>query len=599
MSCLGPNPENGKASGAAVRMSRMNQPLSSSHSSPAFVMAPWIERHRQWVLVAALALLHLALAQGPAGWLGRTLMLVHLGLFLLWQPFVRAEARLAGQHVLVMGLVLTPALLLFNWWLVTAWLLLLAGVVGGRVFFHSRRSVRFYYLMALAYLILMLLVVVVPMALPEQLRLDANLVTLALYTLPVLIGTMAALPVDDRSDGGEEAIDLAYSVFLILLLAVVALGGVALTLLNGAGYLAGLFATVLSVALLLLAASWLWSPRAGFSGLGAMASRYMLSVGLPLEQWLHLLADLAYQEEAPDRFMQRACEGMVKLLPWVNGGQWRAENWHGHFGQPAQVTTEFIQGDIHVNLYTRTSLSPTLVWHFNLVAQLLARFYEAKQRDREVREMAYVQAVHETGARLTHDVKNLLQSLNTLVFAAQQENASMDALSGLLRRQLPQIASRLTHTLDKLKAPSLEIGASLPAAGWWARLQERYGQSGIEFQVEGNWQALSLPENLFFSAVENLLQNALNKRQVEPDIRIVVCLKEVDGQAMLTVCDNGSPVPAAILGDLGTRPVVSENGLGIGLYQLARSASLNGYTFTVRSNLPGQVCFELAPSARA
>lgn len=576
-------------------------PPIGQHAS-SFAMAPWIERHRQWVLVAALALLHLALAQGPTGWPGRTLMLVHLGLFLLWQPFVRAEARLAGQHVLIMGLVLLPALLLLNWWLVTAWLLLLAGVVGGRVFFHSRRSVRLYYLMALAYLILMLLVVAVPMALPEQLRLDTGLVTLAVYSLPVLIGAMAALPADDRGDSGEEAIDLAYSVVLILLLAVVALGGIALTLLNGAGYLASLFVTVLSVALLLLAASWLWSPRAGFSGLGAMASRYMLSVGLPLEQWLHLLADLAYQEEAPDQFMQRACEGMVRLLPWVSGGDWQAENWQGRFGQPSLMSTEFVQGPIRISLHTRTSLSPTLIWHFNLVVQLLARFYEAKQRDREVREMAYVQAVHETGARLTHDVKNLLQSLNTLVFAAQQENASVDALTGLLRRQLPQIASRLTHTLEKLKAPTLEIGTDSPAAGWWARLQDRYGNYGnshIEFRVAGTWQALPLPESLFFSAAENLLQNAINKRQVEPDIQITVSLKETDGQAVLTVCDTGSPIPAGILGDLGTRPVASENGLGIGLYQLSRSASINGYRLVVLSNQPGLVCFELAPSGPA
>ena len=575
------------------------EPIVSGQAQAATPLAAWINGHRQGMLVAALVLLHLALAQGPAGWLGRTLMLVHLGLFLLWQPFVRTEAKLAGPHIIVMALVLLPALTLLNWPLVTIWLVLLAGVVGGRVFFHSRRSVKVFYLLALTYLILMLLVVAVPVALSSQLKLDVGLTNLAFYGLPLMIGAMAALPADDRSDGGEEAIDLAYSVFLILLLAVVALGGVALTLLDGAGYLASLFVTVLSVAFLLLAASWLWSPRAGFSGLGAMASRYMLSVGLPLEQWLHLLADLAGQEDTPENFLQRACEGMVKLLPWISGGLWQVGGaqgqFVGQFGQPARVATEFVQGNIVITLHTRSSLSPTLVWHFNLVVQLLARFHEAKQRDQEVREMAYVQAIHETGARLTHDVKNLLQSLNALVFAAQQENADMDALSGLLRRQLPQIAQRLNATLEKLKAPSLEERAVSQAEQWWLALRANYEAQGVDFVTEVLPPALRLPEVLFSSAAENLLQNALDKRRLEPGLRIAIALSAPEGRAVIRVCDTGRAIPDSVLNDLGARPVASENGLGIGLYQVARTASLNGYRLLVVENRPGQVCLQLEP----
>jgi hypothetical protein len=63
-------------------------------------------------------------------------------------------------------------------------------------------------------------------------------------------------------------------------------------------------------------------------------------------------------------------------------------------------------------LYTLHALSPTLIWHCNLLAQLLAQFHADKQRTLAFKQLSYMQAIHETGARLTHDVKNLLQSLN-------------------------------------------------------------------------------------------------------------------------------------------------------------------------------------------
>ena len=69
---------------------------------------------------------------------------------------------------------------------------------------------------------------------------------------------------------------------------------------------------------------------------------------------------------------------------------------------------------------TRQTLSPSLEWHFHLLGQLLGEFYVAKVREQKLQQQTYVQAVHETGARVTHDVKNLLQSLNVLCAAAER-----------------------------------------------------------------------------------------------------------------------------------------------------------------------------------
>ena len=106
---------------------------------------------------------------------------------------------------------------------------------------------------------------------------------------------------------------------------------------------------------------------------------------------------------------------------------------------------------------------------------------------------------------------------------------------------------------------------------------------------------LRIPLALYDSVAENLLQNALAKRQQEDAVSIRVFLS--DDASVLQVCDDGSPVPSEQLKDLLSAPVTSENGLGIGLYQAARQAERYGYTLRLASNVPGAVCFELRRNA--
>ena len=81
-------------------------------------------------------------------------------------------------------------------------------------------------------------------------------------------------------------------------------------------------------------------------------------------------------------------------------------------------------------------------------------------------------AIYETGSRLTHDVKNLLQSLRSLCAAVESsDEADAPALRRLLQRQLPQVAQRLQTTLDKL-GRGAEAAQSTDSAGhWWRELQ--------------------------------------------------------------------------------------------------------------------------------
>ena len=551
---------------------------------------------RRWVLLGLLGLLHLLLLQGIESGIGRTLLVVHIGLFILWQPFVRAEQRLSGSQLAVIAVLIAAAAYAASSWMMILWVMALAGIVGGKVFFFAGRWAKAFYLLVLVYLISMLLIVLVPKVLPPPFVLSGEYLFLAKYVLPALLPVMALLPVEHEAEGEAEVVDFVYSAFIFLLLAVLVLGSISAMLLTRQGYIESLIATIVVITAVLLLMAWAWDPRLGFAGLGMFFSRYMLSLGLPFERWLHELADNMQREEQPETFLAQSLEGMTRL-PWVNGCEWHAQGGTGGSGRFEGQRSEFQHGLLRLAIFTQQPFSPALNWHFNLLVQLLGEFYEAKLRARELQQLSYVKAIHQTGARLTHDVKNLLQSLNALCLAAASEGElPSPQYQALLRRQLPVISQRLQQTMDKLRRPELEGAQFVPAAQWWAGLQARYAQAGVSFSAEGVERNPMIPATLFNSVAENLLENALAKKQEAPALQIRVAF-DLKQRTTLTIGDDGQAIQADVAENLFRAPVVSRVGLGIGLYQAARHAEFYGYRVRVAGNEAGRVCFELSQEA--
>lgn len=550
------------------------------------------QNQRRWLLLGLLGLLHLLLLEGVASGVGRTLLVGHIGLFILWQPFVRAEQRLSLlQLVGIAGVVAASAYWAGNWMMIF-WVMALAGIIGGKVFFYAARGTKVFYLLVLAYLISVLLVVLVPQVLPGNYMPPGEILFLAKYVLPALFAVMIFLPVEQEAEGEAEVVDFVYSAFIFLLLAVLVLGSIAAMLLIKRGYFESLVATIIAFGAILLLMAWAWNPRLGFAGFGVFFSRYMLSLGLPFERWLHELADNMQREDQPERFLAQSLEGMTRL-PWVNGCEWHAPEGGGASGRLDGQRSEFRHGALTVAVFTQQPLSPALNWHFNLLAQLLGEFYEAKLRALELQQLSFVKAIHQTGARLTHDVKNLLQSLNALCLAAAGEGeSSSPEYQALLRRQLPVIAQRLQQTLDKLRRPEVEGAQYVPAGQWWAGLQARYAQAGVSFSPARIDSERPIPATLFNSAAENLIENALGKKQETPALRIGVEL-DLGERIRLQVSDDGRPIPDEVAQNLFRAPVASRVGLGIGLYQAARHAEFYGYELKVSANETGRVGFEL------
>ena len=351
--------------------------------------------------------------------------------------------------------------------------------------------------------------------------------------------------------------------------------------------------TLLGMAVLLLALSLLWNPRAGFGGLGQITSRYLLSVGLPFEGWAQRLATLAERERDPESFVREALADLHELT-WIRGGSWQAARGEGTFGEPAEHALTHIFHGLTLTWQSPRPLTPALALHVRLLSQLLGYFYAAKVREQTLREQAYSQAIHDTGARLTHDVKNILQSMKTLIAAAETSTAEDgERLQALMKRQLPQLAARLSQTVDKLKQPAEMDTAHLPAQAWWTALQTRYEHDDVQFFAEAV-DDTPLPQDLFDSVADNLLTNALRKRQREAAHVAVEVRLTVSPLASLTVTDSGTPAPEHVARNLFLSPVASDFGLGVGLYQAARQAARVGYRLELPDNHAGRVSFRLS-----
>lgn len=558
------------------------------------LLVAFCDQRRHLLLLALLTLLQLMLLQGLSDPAARLFFFAHLGLALLWQPFVRPDWRLNPASLALLILFILLSFVGFGASLVAVWVMLLASVIGGKVLLHTARFTRLAYLLALGYLIVLLLVFLIPAIVPYA-RLEETLSdALAHVALPLTLVVLGLLPADRETL--PRIIDPIHGVFIFLMLAVLVLGSLTLLALFGLTYASSLLATLFALGLALLALGWSWATRPGYGGLGGLVSRYVMSIGLPLEQWLHALTELNIREEAPEAFLRAACDEMCQRLPWVLGGDWSTAQSQGQFGQSLGQRSEFRHQDLTLGIRSTHALSPSLVWHFDLLAQLLAEFHQNKQRARALRQLSYLQAIHETGARLTHDIKNLLQALETLcAVAAREGDTPSREFLRLVQCQLPAIYDRLSQTVRKLGGVTTlrTPEAVLSAKTWIAQLTKRYGDQGVELSLTG--QGNFATPAWFTNVAENLLDNALAKRRLAPELRIVLELGiDEAGAALLRVSDDGQMFPATLLGELFHGPVPSLTGLGIGLYQSARQAQEAGYRLHLSENRDGAVCFTLS-----
>ncbi|MBI5429575.1 MAG: HAMP domain-containing histidine kinase [Nitrosomonadales bacterium] len=542
------------------------------------------------LLLAMLGLLHGALLLGVGSPWVHPMLLAHLGLFLLWQPLWRGEREVGLGALLFITLAAMVAMFWLNWWIIAFWMTGLFGLVGARVFAFRDHWTRLLYLSVMGYLLTALLLWVVPNLFAVQSTIEVGRI-LMWYALPLVLLAMAVLPVSNQPSDSAQMVDFIYSLLLFMLLTLVVLGSLAFMSLGKLDYLDALLRTLFLTGLVLLALGGLWNPRFGFSGLQVMFSRYLLNVGTPFESWLTRLTEAVQHEPDAANYLRRAIT-LLANLPWLSGLSWQSPDGTGQVGEFSGHAVVVREGELRLTVYAKQALSPTLLLHVHLLVQLIGYFYQSKQREQRLRDMTRLQAVYETGSRLTHDLKNMLQSLLSLTSIAQSRE---QVAQQLLQQQLPMLAQRIELILVKLQQPqAASESPQLSLRAWWDAVRVRNQHHAIDWRTSAKLPDMNIPVALFDCVIDNLLDNVLRKRQGSPAMHISV---EMQAEPLrLVVCDSGEPIPEAITAKLLHSVVVSENGLGIGLYQAARWAEQLGYRLKLSSNRAGAVCFELCGS---
>ncbi len=544
------------------------------------------QRGERGVLPLMLLVLHVALLSELSDPVTRALMTAHLGLFFLWQPIWQREQRL-DWPALALILAFTATFVgLLNGWLVFAWFIVLVGLVAGRA--RMVRQERYAYMLTLAFLIAELLIVVVP----QLFRIGPiNPVVINAFRFGLFMAPLALLILPSVSRGLLQTYPIEFfrGIIIALITALLAVGSVLLSIQNKLDYPSALIVSLLAVAAFLVFISWVISPTVG-TGLGALWEKSVLNIGTPFETWITSLADLAARIPVPEAFLAAAMEELT-ATPWVRGARWKTADRAASAGLTTARSTEINTDHLTVTLYLEHTLGPTLLLHCRLLVETLSHFYAAKCREQEQAHQAHVLAIHETGARLTHDIKNLLQSLQLLTTAASKQPGRETEQLDLLQRQLPLITQRLQVALDKLNRPHSGAGASLAIGLWWQQFVARHGEAGLRMHQNIADPAHEIPSDCFDSVVENLLDNARQKDLHEP---IQVSLISHSGETCLSVMDTGAPVPPAVAPLLFRQAVNSQQGFGIGLYQAYQQADRAGYKLSLSENREGCVRFELS-----
>jgi len=316
-----------------------------------------------------------------------------------------------------------------------------------------------------------------------------------------------------------------------------------------------------------------------------------MTIGGPFETWINTLTSLIEESYlSPSEYLEAACEHLVEN-DWLNAIQWNFKNYRITVGDKEGARLDFsMSKKTQVQVYFKSYPGTALEQHTLLLIRMAYQFYLSKLNQEKVRTHEHFSTIHHTGARLTHDVKNILQSIKTSLNILNL-NQDSQKHQKLLHSNLTQISSRLENTLNRLKTPELDTQLKLIDCNYWITKLEVDHQSNSHIEIHHDIENNNpIPVDLFDSVIENLINNALRKPLAK---QVVVRLLSNSEIIVLSVCDDGESVPQNIESILFKQPVSSGTGMGIGLYQASIMAHTFGFELELSQNETGKVCFNL------
>lgn len=567
------------------------------HHSNSFISP----KHEHRLLGLMLITLHLALWWDILAFpfpelLKRVVLLIHFGLFILWQPLLSRLPTHPIRNQVVLGLIFFVFIVFPNIWLMTLWQILLLGLMGGRDLVKPIDRIVNVAAIVFSSLELLIINIYQLFAINELALLASGTAEPMLWLYYGLLSVPLIFLMISTDDSREHRyyVDFFHGLIVSLLFIIIILGSLVIHLSGDEIMPLVIFEMCLAVLVFILTASWLWVVLVGEEGIVPLWTKHLHTIGSAFEQGLDDLAQPSrYKNLTPQEFLRAGFEQLM-TLPWIKGIAWHSLYGEEMLGHQDNHHVNIAVQSIEVTIYAHYRISGSYYFQIKILIQLLEHFHQAKRREAAFAQQAHLQAIHETGAKLTHDIKNLLQSLHAITSVIETyPTTKFGDTQRLLQGQMPHLTQRLKRTLDKLQKPAEFSYSHVPVNLWWENLKARYRKSQIDFSRHTETENLLIPEDLFDNVSENLLQNALMKRQREPELHIMVLLHITKRGLQLTVCDDGSPIPEDIFNNLFNQPVPSRDGFGIGLYHVVKHLAHTGYKLNVTENKEGEVCFEL------
>ena len=541
------------------------------------------------ILFSLLAATHL----GDGGMITQSFLIVHFGFFLLWQPVVKQQASFSIKQIVILFLLIFAFIYWFNPWLNAFWTLILLTLLTGRIF--ARGLARAAYGLAVIVLFLELVLNTTP----ALFHLSAIASSLQAPFSAFILSLPLVLLLFPATGKASSQVDFIRGFLIVLLVIFLCMSSVLISLTTQQIYIESLAMSVIILSLFLLLTAFLWAPRGGFNGLAKLLEKYVLNIGGPFEEWFAHISTLeANTGLRPENFLTASLRYLMQQH-WICGVSWETSTASGMEGKPSPHQVNMENEKLTLIIYTYTPIGPSLLLHSKLLLSILTFYYRAKLQEQLLLKQAHMQAIYETGSKLTHDVKNILQSTHTMTKIINDDDALVQEKMDVLKNQMPILTQRLNTTLEKLRAPTKADNNMQASSGsllqWWNQLQIRYTGRHIKFSTDIINDS-EIPVDIFTTVTENLLDNARNKRIREPDLQIFVELSNTDKQLQLSITDTGSAINPQICQQLFKEVVSSQDGFGIGLYQSYELAKNHGYDLAVQDASEGHVCFTLRAS---
>ena len=468
-------------------------------------------------------------------------------------------------------------------WLLAAWFAFLIGLRMSQLLGATANSTKFWIIADLLLLLLLLFFGMIPRLMQAAGGVPANL---EWFVAACWTATLALAALSSHS-GRLPPVEHIAAVLFFLLTLVLALSAALLAALHILPYGPAVLLTVV-IGQSAVAMFWLaWSPLLG-SGLSTVFFRHVLALGVPVDEWLTQMEEIASSKASAAAFWQSSLERLQERM------RLRGLRWSDSEGKTLELGTA--EGH-HVDLplrggslraYAERRWLPSAIFNLWMLARVASEFRQAKLREERRAAETAVRSVHEIGAKTTHDIKNILHVIRLM--SGRPESNSPERM-----QHLEKLAGRLEEALKSLgsAAARAATGTTIAAGIWWQGVQERYRDLGIDFETAAaDFSDREIPAELFDRTLENMVHNAIRKRRTGKPLQVRVRLAA--GPA-LEVADNGDAVEGHIVERLFAMPVPSSDGMGIGLFQLAAAAARTGWNLRLARNRQGDVRFRLEP----